>query len=149
MIDFRVWSFQDAGNDWIIRCRRCAAGWLPTKGAGYDPYALIEHTITHQRRRTRAETLRWQLDSIEQNAALIDQDLLTAGSTGGDRRRQLLLEREHFQLWREVMEAELSKLLTDEAIAAARVPWRTPAASCCDHQWLPNKSFITRRPGRL
>jgi hypothetical protein len=136
VLNLRLWNFGDAGSSWTIRCKQCAAGWLPAKG-DYHPGACIEHSLMHQRRPGRIDELRVHLKAVDAAIAAIERDVVTPATT---------LERRHFLIWQRMLGRELEQLTREQVDAEARAAAAPPRlAHLLDggDRWLPNRSYIT------
>lgn len=128
MVDLRCFDIADAGRNWIIRCRRCAAAWNPVK-ENYDPAPMIEHAWKHARRLARIEELRQQLAGVVRVRLRVELDVLglrpATGNVAADAARQrLCFERSTYENWQEFLEHELAQAVADMRSAELRSTWR-------------------------
>jgi hypothetical protein len=145
LIDLRSFDITPIGSGWVLRCRHCQAGWLVGGDGSCNVDALIEHAMTHQRRSTRAELLRWQMDAVGDVLERVDRELADVTTLVLPARAESLVrERTLYAGWLDDRRRELEELAADPPTSApARV--QLPDGDA----WLPNKSFITRTPWRI
>lgn len=113
VIDLRCFEIKDGGSCWIILCRRCSAGWLPSKD-GHDPKPMIEHAMSHHKLLTRVEELERQICATKHVISDVERDLAAdppARIRG--QRKALLRERATYTSWKRALENEFLELVSE------------------------------------
>ena len=109
MIDLRCFEITDGGSSWIIRCRRCGAGWFQEKGECSNADAVIEHAMTHQLLTSRAEELRARLTAVGGAIAQVLTEISARMAAPADRSPHVR-ELRTYLAWSRAMRRELSIL---------------------------------------